>query len=81
MSRHHFAYDNNIRSICVGDLGSKDNSTKTDIKSMQISPDSMTKRPTAYYPRYNLRSGAVREVDAVPRSESKNDNKECPFDE
>jgi hypothetical protein len=29
VSRHHFAYDNNIRSIGIGDLGPADNSTKT----------------------------------------------------
>jgi hypothetical protein len=76
VSRHHFAYDNNIRSIGVGDLGSTDNSTKTDIKFMQLSANSVTYRTKADYPRYNLRSGAVREVDAIPRSGSKNDNKE-----
>jgi hypothetical protein len=36
MSRHHFAYDNNIRSIGTGDLGPADHSTKTNIESMQI---------------------------------------------
>ena len=36
---------------------------------------------TADYPRYNLRSGAVSEVDVVPRSESKDNNRECPFGE
>jgi len=41
----------------------------------------MTDRATADYPRCNLRSGAVREVNAVPRSGSKNDNKECPIGE
>jgi hypothetical protein len=30
VSRHHFAYDNNIRAIGIGDLGPADNSTKTD---------------------------------------------------
>jgi hypothetical protein len=50
------------------------------MKSMQISDNSMTNRAMADYPRYNLRSGAVRNVDAVSRGGSKNDNKECPFD-
>jgi hypothetical protein len=81
VSRHHFAYDNNVRSIGTGDLGPTHNSTKTDIKSMQTSANSMTDRATADYPRYNLRSGAVREVNVVPRSGSKNDNKECPIGE
>jgi hypothetical protein len=75
LSRHHFVYDNNIRSIDVDDLGSTDNSTKTDIKSTQLSANPVTYRTRADYPRYNLRSGAVREVDAIPRSGSKNDKK------
>jgi hypothetical protein len=75
VSRHHFAHDNNIWSIDVDDLGSTDNSTKTDIKSMQLSAKSMTYRTRADYPRYNLRSGAAREVHAIPRSGSKNDKK------
>jgi hypothetical protein len=54
VSRHHFAYDNNIRSIGIGDLGSTDNSTKTDIKSMQLSANSLTYRTMADYPKYNL---------------------------
>jgi len=42
----------------------------------------MTNRETGDYPRYNLRSRAVSEVDVVPRSESKdNNNKACPFGE
>jgi len=81
VSRHHFAYDNNVRSIDIGDLGPTHNSTKTDIKSMQTSANSMTVRATADYPRYNLRSGAVCEVNAVPCSGSKNNNKECPIGE
>jgi hypothetical protein len=77
VSRHHFAYDNNIQSTGIGDLGPADNSTKTE--SMQIAANSMTSRATAHYPRYKLRSGAVSEVDVVPRSESKDNNKGCPF--
>ena len=42
VSRHHFAYDNNIHSISIGDLGPADNSTKADIESMQIAANSMT---------------------------------------
>jgi len=30
VSRNHFAYDNNIRPIGIGDLGPTENSTKTD---------------------------------------------------
>ena len=72
VSRHHFAYDNNVRSIDIGNLGPMHSSTKT--KSTQTSANSLTDRATADYPRYNLRSGAVREVNAVPCSGSKNDN-------
>jgi hypothetical protein len=79
VSRHHFAYDNNIRSIGTGDLGPADHSTKTDIESMQIAANSMTNGANADYPRYNLRSEAVREVDVISRSESKDNGKGCPF--
>jgi hypothetical protein len=79
VSRYHFAYDSNIQSIGIGDLGPVDNSTKTDIESMQIAANSMTNRATADYPRYNLQSGAVSEVDVVPCSESKDNNKGSPF--
>jgi len=48
---------------------------------MQIAANSITNSATANYPRYNLRSGAVRKVDMVPRSESKDNDKECPFGE
>ena len=75
VSRHHVAYDNNVRSMDIGDLGPTHNNTKTDIKSMQTSANSMTVRATADYPRYNSRSGTVREDSAVPRSGTKNDNK------
>jgi len=37
MSRHHFAYDSNVRSIGTGDLGPADNSTKTDIRVHAVS--------------------------------------------
>jgi hypothetical protein len=42
VSRHHFAYDNNIRSIGIGDNAPAGNSTKTDIESMQIAANLMT---------------------------------------
>jgi len=42
---------------------------------MQIAANSMTNKATAGYPRYNLRSGAVSEVDVVPSSESKENNR------
>jgi len=73
--------DITLRTICdpvIGDLGPGDHSTKTD--SMQIA-NSMTNRATAYYPRYNLRCEGVTEIDLVPRSESKGNNKRCPFGE
>jgi hypothetical protein len=38
----------------------------------------MTSRATADYPRYNSRSEAVSEVDVISRSESKDNDKECP---
>jgi hypothetical protein len=79
VSRHYFAYDNNIRSIGTGDLGPADHSTKTDIESVHIAANSMTNRTTADYPRYNLRSEAVSEVDVISRSESKDNDKGCPF--
>jgi hypothetical protein len=81
VSGQHFAHDNNVWSTDIGNLSPTHNSTKTDIKSMQTSANSMMDRTTADYPRYNLRSGAVREVNAVSRSRSKNDNKECPIGE
>jgi hypothetical protein len=46
---------------------------------MQIVANSMANRETADYPRYNLRSKAVSEVDVISRSESKDNDKECPF--
>jgi hypothetical protein len=61
--RNHFAYDNNIRPVGIADLGPADNSTKTE--SMQMAAN----RATADYSRYNLRSGAVREIDVLQRSE------------
>jgi hypothetical protein len=76
VSRYHFAYDNNVRS--VGDLGPADHSTKTDIESMQIAAYSMTNRATADYPKCNLRKEAVSEVDVVRRSESKDNTKAYP---
>jgi hypothetical protein len=54
VSRHHFVYDNNIRSIGIGDLGSAGNSTKTDTESMQVAANSMPNRAIADYLRYNL---------------------------
>jgi len=48
---------------------------------MPIATNSITNSATANYPRYNLRSGEVREVDVVPRSESKDNDEECPFGE
>jgi hypothetical protein len=48
---------------------------------MQIAANSTKNKAIANYPRYNLRSGAVRKVDVVPRSESKDHDKECPFGE
>jgi hypothetical protein len=74
VSRHHFAYYNNVRYIFKGDLGQTHNSTKTDINSTQTSANSMTDGATADYPRYNLRSGEVREANAVPCSGFKNEN-------
>ena len=47
VSRHHFAYDNNIRYIGIGVLGPADNSTKTDIDSMQIAANALTNKATA----------------------------------
>jgi hypothetical protein len=47
VSWHHFAYDNYIRSISTGVLGPADNSTKTDIDSMQIATKALTNRATA----------------------------------
>lgn len=37
--------------------------------------------PTGRYMKYNLRKGAVSEVDVVRRSESNDNNKGCPFGE
>ena len=79
MSRHHFAYDSNVRSIGTGDLSPADNSTKTDIESMQLAANSVTDRATADYPIYSLRNRAISEVDVVSRRESKDNNKGCPF--
>jgi hypothetical protein len=79
--RHHFTYDNNVRSIGTGDLGPAEHRTKLDIDSMQVAADSMTNRATADYPKHKLQMGAVSEVDMVRRSGSKHNIKECPFGE
>jgi hypothetical protein len=81
VSRHHFAYNNNVRSINTSNLGPADRSTKTDIKSEQGAANLKTNRATADYPTYNLRKGAVSEVDMIRRSESEGNIKGYPFGE
>jgi hypothetical protein len=51
VSRHHFAYDNNIRSIGIGELGSGGHSTNTDTESKQVAANLMLNRATADYHR------------------------------
>jgi hypothetical protein len=74
VSRHHFKYDNNIRSKGISDLGPTDNCTETGIECLQISTNSITNRTTADYPKYKLSSRAASEVEVAPRSESKDNN-------
>jgi len=71
VSRHHFAYDDNTRSIGIRDLNPADHSTKTDIEPVQKAANSITNRATEDYPRYELRNRAVSIVDMGPHSESK----------
>ena len=81
MSRHHITNDDNIRSRGIRDLDPADHSTKTDIEPMQKAANSITNRATADYPRYKLQNRAVSIVDMGPHSESKDNNKVCPFGE
>ena len=81
VSGRHFAYDNNIRSIDISDCDPADHSTKTGLDCMQVAASLTTNRATADYINYHLRSGAVSEVDVVPRSESKENSTRCPFGE
>ena len=81
MSRHHFAYDNNIQSIDISDLDPADHSTKTDLDCMQVATSLTTNRAAADYLNYQLRSGAASEVDVVPRGESKENSGGCPSGE
>ena len=81
VSKHHFKYDNNIRSICISDPSPTENCTETGMESLQISTNSITNRATADYCRYNLRSRAASEVEVVPRSESKDNKKARLFGE
>jgi len=48
---------------------------------MQKAANSITNRATEDYPRYELRNRAVSIVDMGPHSESKDNNKACPFGE
>ena len=77
VSRHHFAYDNNIRPKDKGDLDPGDQSTKTGVDWIQVAASLMTNRATADYINYHLRSEAVSEVDVGPRSKSKDKFRGC----
>ena len=46
---------------------------------MQKAANSITNRATEDYPRYELRNRTVSIVDMDPHSESKGNNKACPF--
>ena len=81
VSRHHFANDNNIQFIDISDLDPADHSTTTCLDCMQVAASLTTNRATADYINYHLRNGAVSEVDVVPRSESKENSRGCPFGE
>ena len=77
VSRHHFAYDNNFRSIDKGDLNPANQSTKTGVDCMQVAASLMTNRPTADYNNLYLQNEAVSETDVGPRSKSKDKIRGC----
>jgi hypothetical protein len=81
VSRHQFAYENDVRSIDIGALGLADCNIQTDVESKQKAAKSMANRATADYHRYKLRSEEASKVEAVPRSEFKDYNTGCPFGE
>ena len=80
MSRHHFGY-NNIRFIDVSCLDQADHITKTGLDCMQVAASFTTNRATADYINYHLQNAVVSEVDVVPRGESKENSRGCPFGE
>ena len=81
VSRHHFAYDNDIRSTGVGDIGQADHSTKTSLDCMQVAASLISNRSTADYIKHHLRSGLVNEVGVVPCSEFKDNDRRYPVGE
>jgi hypothetical protein len=77
----HFAYDNDIRSTGIGDIGQADHSTKTGLDCMQVAASLISNRATADYIKHHLRSGVVSEVNVVPSSEFKDNDRRHPVGE
>ena len=77
VSRHHFAYHNNIRSKDKGDLDPADQSTKPGVDWMQVAASLMTNTATAIYINCRLGGEAVSGVDVGPRSKSKDKIRVC----
>jgi hypothetical protein len=71
MSKHHFAYDGNVRPTVTSNIGKVDCNMKTNFISEQEAAIVKVNRGTADCQNYDLRRKAVSGVDVDWRSESR----------